>query len=122
MTLRVGIDHVEIGRISKIMENPRFLPRFFGKRELAYLRQKGFPPASVAANFCAKEAFSKALGTGLRGFKIREVELLREENGRPFLSFSGRALELVQQSGLRFEVSVSHDRHYALVQVIGFSG
>ena len=122
MTLRVGIDHVEIERIAKMMENPRFLPRFFGERELAYLELKGFPPASVAANFCAKEAFSKALGAGLRGFRIREVELLREENGRPFLSFSGQALELVRRSGLNFEVSISHDRHYALAQVTGYSG
>lgn len=122
MTLRVGIDHVEIERITKMMENPRFLPRFFGERELAHLKQRGCPPASVAANFCAKEAFSKALGTGLRGFYMREVELLREENGRPFLSFSGQAFELVRRSGLRFEVSVSHDRRYAIAQVIGYSG
>ena len=120
MTLRVGIDHVEIKRIARLMENPKFLPRCFGERELAYLKQKGFPPASVAAGFCAKEAFSKALGTGVRGFLMREAELLREANGRPFFSFSGQALELVKQSGLSFEVSVSHDRRYALAQVIGY--
>lgn len=120
MTLRVGIDHVEIKRIAKAMENPRFLPRCFGESELTYLRQRGCPPASVAAGFCAKEAFAKALGIGVRGFYPREVELLRDENGRPFLAFSGRALKLATESGLRFEVSVSHDKHYAMAQVIGY--
>ena len=121
MTLRVGIDHLEISRIARAMENPRFLPRYFGERELAQLERRRFPPASVAAGFCAKEAFAKALGTGIRGFALREVELLRAENGRPYLAFSGRAAALAEASGLRFEVSVSHDRRYALAQVIGYA-
>ncbi|MCL2857208.1 MAG: holo-ACP synthase [Oscillospiraceae bacterium] len=122
MTLQIGIDHLEISRIAKAMENPRFLPRYFGERELAYLARKKFPPASVAAGFCAKEAFAKALGTGIRGFALREIELLRAESGRPYLAFTGKAAALVEASGLRFEVSVSHDKHYALAQVIGYEG
>ena len=120
MRLQVGIDHVEVSRVAKAMANPRFLPRFFGQRELALLEGRGFAPASVAAGFCAKEAFSKALGTGIRDFELREVELLRAENGRPFLVFSGKALALVQQSGFSFEVSISHDKRYALAQVIAY--
>ena len=120
MNLRVGIDHLEISRIAKAMENPRFLPRYFGKGELKYFKEKKFSPASVAANFCAKEAFAKALGTGIRGFALREIELLREENGRPYLAFSGKGAALVKASGRRFEVSVSHDKRYAIAQVIGY--
>ena len=122
MELRVGIDHLEIARIVRAIQRPRFLHRYFGERELAYLERRNFPPASVAAGFCAKEAFAKALGTGLRGFALREVELLRAENGRPYLAFSGKAAELVKASGMRFEVSVSHDARYALAQVIGYKG
>ena len=121
MTLHTGIDHIEIARIAKAMQNPRFLTRYFGHRELAYLAQKKIPPASVAAGFCAKEAFAKALGTGIRGFTLREVELLRAENGRPYLAFSGKAAALVESSGLHFEVSISHDKQYALAQVIGYA-
>ena len=120
MTLRVGIDHLETRRIAKAMENPKFLPRYFGSRELAYLSSRRFPPASVAAGFCAKEAFAKALGIGLRVFALREVELLREENGRPYLAFSGKAHTLAKESGLTFEVSISHDRQYAIAQVVGY--
>jgi len=120
MTLRVGIDHLETRRIAKAMKNPRFLPRYFGEGEIAYLAGRGFPPASVAAGFCAKEAFAKALGIGLRVFSLREIELLREENGRPYLAFSGEARRLAEESGLAFEVSISHDRQYAIAQVIGY--
>ena len=121
MTLQTGIDHVEISRIAHAMRNPRFLPRYFGERELAYLAMKNYPPASVAAGFCVKEAFAKALGTGLRGFALREVELLRAENGRPYLAFSGKAAALAAAGGLHFEVSISHDKHYAMAQVIAYA-
>ena len=120
MRLCVGIDHLEIHRITKAMENPRFLSRYFGARELEYFKRRRFSPATVAVSFCAKEAFAKALGTGIRGFALREVELLREDSGRPYLVFSGKAAGLIEKSGLRFEVSVSHDRRYALAQVIGY--
>jgi len=122
MNIRTGIDHIEISRIAKAMKKTRFLPRYFGARELVYFEQRKLAPATVAVGFCAKEAFAKALGTGIRGFALREVELLREEGGRPFLAFSGKAAALVKASGLHFEVSVSHDRQYALAQVIGYEG
>ena len=121
MKMRVGIDHVEVSRIARAMRTPRFLPRYFGREEIAHFESKGFAPTGVAANFCAKEAFAKALGTGVRGFSLREVQTLREGSGRPYFVFSGGALALVEQSGLTFEVSLSHDKRYALAQVIGYS-
>ena len=120
MTLRVGIDHVEIARIAKALRNPRFLRRYFGEREIAQLEKRGPRAASVAANFCAKEALAKALGCGIYLLSMREVELLRAENGCPYLAFSGKAARLVRESGLSFEVSVSHDKIYAMAQVIGY--
>jgi len=121
VTLCVGIDHVEIRRVAKAMRNPRFLPRFFGEQERAQLQKRGNPPASVAANFCAKEALGKALGCGLGGFELRDVQLLRHKSGRPYLALTGKAAELAQRNGLSFEVSVSHDKIYALAQVVGYS-
>jgi len=118
--LRTGIDLIEIRRIRRALKNPRFLQRFFGLNEQAWLIAAGCQASSVAVNFCAKEAFSKVLGTGIRGFSLREVELLRDDLGKPYLHFTGRALELVQRSGLVFEASVSHTRHYAVANVIAF--
>lgn len=121
MIPRAGVDLVEISRIRHSMENPRFLLRFFGERERAQLAARGFPPQSVAASFCAKEAFAKALGTGVRGFSLHEVELLRDELGAPYLRLAGRARRLAEASGLVFAVSVSHTREQALAFVVALA-
>ena len=117
--LLAGIDLVEIQRIKKSMQNPRFLLRILGPSEYAQLELRGFPVQSVAASFSAKEAFSKALGTGFRGFSLREVELLRSENGRPSFKLSGNALEITQERKIVFQVSVTHTKEYASAVVIG---
>lgn len=117
--LLVGIDLVEINRIEKSIKNPRFCSRVLGKTEYSQLEMRGFPVQSIAASFSAKEAFSKALGTGLRGFSMDEVELLRSADGRPSLSLSGRALEIANSRNLRFSVSVTHTKLYAAAVVIG---
>lgn len=117
--LLAGIDLVEIQRIKKSMRNPRFLLRILGPSEYAQLELRGFPVQSVAASFSAKEAFSKALGTGFRGFSLREVELLRSENGRPSFKLSGNALKITQERKIVFQVSVTHTKEYASAVVIG---
>ena len=117
--LLAGIDLVEVDRIKKSMENPRFLSRVLGRTEYSQLKMRGFSAQSVAASFSAKEAFSKALGTGLRGFALDEVELLRDSNGKPELKLSGSALKIAQQRRLHFSVSVTHTKEYAAAIVIG---
>ena len=114
--LSAGIDLVEIGRIEKSMKNPRFCRRVLGKEEHALLARRGFPAESVAASFCAKEAFSKALGSGFRGFSPAEAELLRDGSGRPYLKLSGRALAL--SGGREYAVSVTHTARYAAAVVV----
>lgn len=118
--LSAGIDLVEIRRIEKSMKNPRFCERVLGREEYALLAGRGFPPQSVAASFCAKEAFSKSLGTGLRGFSPCEAELLRDASGRPFLKLSGRALAL--SGGREYAVSVTHTRRCASAVVVAQGG
>ncbi len=115
--IALGIDLLEIDRIRRSLESPRFCSRVFGPQELEQLSARGFPPQSAAACFCAKEAFSKALGTGVRGFLLTEVQLLREPSGRPYLSLSGSALRLAEERGWRFSVSVTHTKQYAAVVV-----
>jgi hydroxyethylthiazole kinase-like uncharacterized protein yjeF len=115
----VGIDLVEIDRIKKAMENPRFLCRVLGKTEYSQLEMRGFSAQSVAASFSAKEAFSKAIGTGLCGFALHEVELIRLPNGKPEIKLSGNALEIARRKNLNFSVSVTHTKKYAAAVVIG---
>ena len=83
------------------MNNRRFLQKVLGKDEYIYLEKKQFPKQSVAASFCAKEAFSKAIGTGIKGFNLKDVELLRNEKGMPYFKFSGNALKIVNDKNLR---------------------
>ena len=109
--LLVGTDLVEIRRIQQSMQNPRFCSRVLGKAEYAQLALRGFPVSGVAASFCAKEAFSKAVGTGLSGFELRDVQLLRRPSGKPELHLSGTALHLA--AGAEFGVSVTHTERYA---------
>lgn len=117
--LLVGIDLVENKRIKKSISNPRFLRRILGKSEYSQLEMRGFPVQSVAASFCAKEAFSKALGTGIRGFLLSDVELLRKNSGEPYLSLSGEAQRIAEKRGIVFHVSVTHTKEYASAVVIG---
>ena len=117
--LLVGMDLVEVKRIKKSIQNPRFCKRVFGPEERAFLQERGFSAQSAAASFCAKEAFAKALGTGMRGFALDEVELLRGSLGEPYLCLSGAAQRIVQARGLEFSVSVTHTKEYAAAVVIG---
>ncbi len=119
--LTTGIDLIEISRIEKSLENPRFLTRVFSVEEVALFRERGFRAETIAANFAAKEAFSKALGTGIRGFWLSDVSVLRDPLGRPYFRFCGNAQKLVEQAGLSFSVSLTHTDTTAAAFVIGFS-
>ena len=68
---------------------------------------------TAAANFAAKEAFLKAAGTGLGGFALSELALLRAENGAPYFELQGRAAAWATQRGLTVHVSLTHERGLA---------
>lgn len=116
--LSTGIDLVEICRIKRSMKNPRFCQRILGAAEYSQLQKRGFPVPSVAASFSAKEAFSKAMGTGVRGFRLSDVELLRDEMGKPYFMLHNGALAMALKKGYTFSVSVTHTKEYASAVVI----
>lgn len=106
---KVGIDLCQVSRMKNSLQNPRFLTRVFSEQERAFLSAHGMNPASAAANFAAKEAFSKALGTGVRGFSLCEVSVLRHKNGAPYLLLSGQAEKLAKERNLSFSLSLTHE-------------
>lgn len=119
MIIGTGIDIVEISRIKKLIENGTFTERFFSERENAYFSSKKYAPETVAGAFCAKEAFSKALGTGIRGFSLKEVEVLHDDLGKPYLVLSGDAKNAAEKSGIKkLFLSVSHSDFFAVANVI----
>ena len=98
----VGLDLVEIGRVQKAMKRSRFCRKILGGEEYRQLEKRGFPPQSVAASFSAKEAFSKAIGTGVRGFSLADVELLRQETESPIYAYKRGQRRQRRKPGLRF--------------------
>lgn len=111
MIIGIGTDIVEIARIEKAMSKADFCRRFFSDEENEYFEKRGFAPQTVAGNFCAKEAFVKAMGTGFRGIALRDIEVLRDEKGKPYIKCGGIC-------GYKIHVSISHSREYATAQVV----
>ena len=107
MICGVGLDVCEIRRMEKRAEDEHFLSRFFTEQERAYIAGRGAGAAQTLAGlFAAKEAFAKALGTGI-AFDLREAEIVHDALGRPGYRLRGRAVELAGED--RFFLSVSHD-------------
>ena len=116
--LFTGIDLTEIERIKKSCQNPRFIARGFSAKEQEYFASKRNPYPSMAAAFAAKEAFSKALGTGIRGFELNEVSVEHDPLGAPFFTFTGHAAEIVRQRKLSFSLSLTHTDTVAAAFVV----
>lgn len=120
MILGVGIDVVRIDRIAHWWENLGLVARYFHPLEIESIRRKGGGIAgSLAARFAAKEAFAKALGTGLRGFSLNEVQVENDPHGRPYLVLHGRARELfARRGGSRAHLSLTHEKDAAIAVVV----
>ena len=121
MILGCGIDLAEPDRLRAACERrPRLAERLFTPAELADCRGRHDPWPSMAARFAAKEAFVKALGTGLRqGLAWKQIEVVRDAEGRPALALHGRAAELLAELGVAgSHLSLTHVDSLAMAQVI----
>jgi len=114
----VGIDIIEIARIQRSLDDfgDRFLNRVYTERERHWYRGR---VNELAARFAAKEATSKALGTGIIGIRWREMEVLPNRRGKPVLILHGRAADRARQLRLTsFSVSLTHSRTDAMAFVV----
>ncbi len=115
----IGVDTTTISRIEKSMQRENFINHVFSKNEITlFISQNKIKYPSFAANFAAKEAFSKALGTGVRGFNLNEVEILRNEIGAPYFNFTGKAKEIIDNLNLSAMISLTHENDTATAFVI----
>jgi len=117
---QVGVDIVELHRIERAVQRhgARFLQRIYTESELAYCRGD---VARLAARWAAKEAMSKALGTGWRGIEWRELEVVREPSGRPAVALHGRAQAIAARMGIsHWAISLSHGTTSAIAFVIAW--
>lgn len=122
MIVGTGIDLVEIDRVQKIIVKwgERFLNKVFTLDEIRYCyTKKENHFQSFAGIFAAKEAFAKALGTGMRKIIWQEIEIRSDNMGKPSLYLSGLAQSIIAEIGItNINVSISHSRKLAVAQVI----
>ena len=120
MILGIGTDIAEVARIEKSIENESFKLRVFSKTEIAYCDAKANKAESYAARFAAKEAFLKALGTGLRGeIAINEIEVVNDELGKPSIHLCGKTAEyLSDKNVVNIHLSLSHVKELAMAVVV----
>jgi len=122
MILGTGIDIIEVARIASSYEKfgARFVNRVLVAEEIAYCLSHKNPAPFLAVRFAAKEAVSKAFGTGI-GAQLgwQDMEIRRRESGEPFVVLHGKGAELLAARGAqRVHVSLSHTEHYAAATAI----
>ena len=120
MIVGIGIDVVHVHRMDRWRKNPGLLDRFFSPEELESALSKGNGASlSLAARFAAKEAFGKALGTGLLGIVLKDIVVKNKHNGQPKMHVSGTALDALNQSGATIvHLSLTHERDNAIAMVV----
>lgn len=120
--LGLGMDLVEIDRIEESMEKfgDRFLQRIFHPGEVQYAQTQARPATHLAARFAAKEAASKAFGTGIgKELPWLGMEISRHSSGEPFLRFHAAGADLAKTRGvLRTFVTLSHTRTHSAATVV----
>ena len=122
MICGIGTDIAKVSRFEKWVKQPSMIERFFNEKERckAGIKSDAAKCEHYAARFAAKEAFSKALGTGISGFGLQEVYIINDENGKPELKVEGAALSLMKEKfgECKVFVSLSHEKEFAVAFVI----
>jgi len=119
--LIAGVDILEIARVRHVAERygERFYKRVYTAGEIAYCRGRA---PQLASRFAAKEAVMKALGTGVRGVRWTDIEVVRGRGQAPRIELHGTALARAERLGLsQLALSLSHSKDYAVASVVGES-
>jgi len=114
----IGVDIIEISRIADAykIQGKKFLERIYTPAELKYCQYAGkYNFASLAVRFAAKEAVAKAFGTGVRGFSWLDIEIVRNNLGKPSILLHGQAKKLAKKQKVKhIHTSLSHNHHSAV--------
>jgi len=116
-----GIDLIEISRINKSIKNKNFIDRIYSKSEIQKVRSLKNKSSFFAKRFAAKEAFSKAIGTGIsEGISFKEISVVNNIKGKPTIKLSGKTKNIVLKKIKKAKVylSLSDEKKYAIAMVI----
>ncbi|MEW6723840.1 MAG: holo-ACP synthase [Bacillota bacterium] len=120
-----GIDIITTSRVADLLERhpERALERLLTPAEQAYCQAKADPVPHIAARFAAKESVAKALGTGLRGFRWTDIEIISSPLGQPEVRLHQGAAQAAARRGIQhILISLSHCREYAVASAIAIGG
>lgn len=122
MIYGMGNDIIEIERIKKAIAKVSFKEKVFTKKELENILKRGDRVESYAGVFSAKEAISKAIGLGVRGYILTDIEILNDELGKPFVLLSAKLDKIIMEKfgEYKIEISISHSKQFATAIAILF--
>src|SRR3954464_14480790 len=118
----IGVDLVECSRIERSLDRfgEKFLRRVFTEGEIEYSMSMKFPARHLAARFAAKEAVSKAFGTGIgKAMGWRDIDVRKKTTGEPYLVLTGHADDLAKNRGVKAaSITLSHTDHHAMAMIV----
>ena len=122
MIVGIGNDIIEIERIEKAILKEGFKNKVYTQRELENIEKRGNRTETYAGIFSAKEAISKAIGTGVREFSLTDLEILNDDLGKPYVVVSEKLDKILKtkKEDYQIEISISHSRKYATAMAIIF--
>ena len=122
MIVGIGNDIIEIERIEKAISKEGFKDKIYTQRELENIKKRGNRAETYAGVFSAKEAISKAIGTGVREFSLTDLEILNDDLGKPYVVISEKLDKIIKskKEDYQIEISISHSKKYAIAMAIIF--
>ena len=120
MIVGIGNDIIEIERIEKAISKEGFKDKIYTQRELKNIEKRGNRTETYAGIFSAKEAISKAIGTGVREFSLTDLEILNDDLGKPYVVVSEKLDKILKakKEDYQIEISISHSKKYATAMAI----
>ncbi|AYE34153.1 holo-ACP synthase [Clostridium septicum] len=119
MIIGIGTDIIEIERIERAVNKTKnFLEKIFTEKEIKLFQSKNMRAEVMAGNFAAKEAISKAIGTGIRGFSLKDIEILRDELGKPIATLNENIVKILGVNSFRLNITISHNNTSAIAFAI----
>ncbi|MFZ0448346.1 MAG: holo-ACP synthase [Desulfatiglandaceae bacterium] len=122
MIYGIGVDLVKIERMERILGKwgDRFVRRVFSPSEIGICSKRAHPPSAFALRFAAKEAFSKAMGLGMKGGIVwRDIEVFNEPGGKPGLRLSGESARRCTERHITdIHLSLTDEKEYGIAMVV----
>jgi holo-[acyl-carrier-protein] synthase len=122
MIVGIGNDIIEIERVEKAISKEGFIAKVYTQREIENIVKRGNRTETYAGIFSAKEAVSKAIGTGVREFALTDLEILNDDLGKPYVIVSDKLKKIIQRKkeNYQIEIAISHSKKYATAIAIIF--